>query len=190
MTRVRGPSIQAGCEEDRRAMLVLEGSANVCCEPGQCLVCAFTGELLSLPAEREEGHLAVCIYVLCESYTVQLKAPPCLWQSVGLAISMSCMCLCACVSVYNAVCLCLWDTCSASLLVEPIARKAPAASLSLGRDLRPLGALGWAPAARLERSWAGTAGGGGHALLHHLTLIFIPIKNERNFGVSKPVMVE
>lgn len=104
MKRVRGPRIQAGCEEDRRAMLVLEGSANVCCEPGQCLVCAFTGELLSLPAEQEEGHLAVCIYVLCESYTVQLKAPPCLWQSVGLAISMSYMCLCA------TVCVCVSGT--------------------------------------------------------------------------------
>ena len=42
-------------------MQVLEGSTNVC-------VCAFTSELLSLPAEEEEGDLAVYTQVLCESY--------------------------------------------------------------------------------------------------------------------------
>jgi len=39
-------------------------------------------------------------------------------------------------------------------------------------------------------SWAGSAEGGGHTLLHHLTLAFIPKQNERNFGVSKSVIVE
>lgn len=106
MKAVKGPSIWAGMLSGQRDMLVLEGSSNVCCEPTECLVCAFTNELLSSPAEEKEGHSAADFYVLHKTYTwVQLKAPPCLWQSVGLTVSISCVCLCAYGSIYNRVCV-------------------------------------------------------------------------------------
>ena len=63
---------------------VSDGSMNVHV-PVNLVSCvrAFTSELLSLPAEEEEGDLTVYVYVLCESYMwVLLKAAPCLWQSV------------------------------------------------------------------------------------------------------------
>jgi len=50
--------------------------------------------------------LALSIYVLRESHVwVQLKASPCLQQSVGLVVPMYFMCLC--VYVYNLVCVCV-----------------------------------------------------------------------------------
>lgn len=63
------------------------GTAGICecvctCEPrGHCAY-ACTSDILSLPAEEEEGDLPVYAYVLFESYMyVLLKAAPCLWQS-------------------------------------------------------------------------------------------------------------
>lgn len=51
MKQVRAPGSRHDYQEDREAMPVLGGSTNV--------------RVLSLPAQEEEGDLAVC--VLCES---------------------------------------------------------------------------------------------------------------------------
>lgn len=63
MRWVRGPGSRQGCWADRGAVLVLEGSVNLL-EKLESAVCAFTSELLSLPAIEQEGVSAVC--VLCE----------------------------------------------------------------------------------------------------------------------------
>lgn len=47
--------------------------------------------------------------------------------------------------------VCVWDTCSTLLPVEPAAEKVAAASFILGRDPN-IGAPGWAPAARQRGS--------------------------------------
>lgn len=65
----------------------LEGSMNTCaCEPRKCCVCTLTSETLSLPAEEEEGDVAV--YVLSESC-----------MHVLLRASLACGNSCGCVSV-------------------------------------------------------------------------------------------
>ena len=55
-------------------------------------------------------------------------------------------------SVSACLCVCLWDTCTASLLVEPASGEAAAVSLSLGRGLQVPGTPGWVPAAGQEES--------------------------------------
>lgn len=75
-------------------------------------MCALS---LSLAAEKEEGVLTVCVYVLCESYMqVPLNTAPCPWHSTCLALSASFVCF--------------WDTCSDLLLVELEDRQVAAAS--------------------------------------------------------------
>lgn len=107
----------------------------------------------------------------------------------GIAVSISCVCLCTCVSVYNPVCVYVSGT-HAQFLYWLRLQPGKCQSRPSAWVPQVPGALNRAPATQLERSWAGAARGSIHALLHHLTLTFIPIQNERNFGVSKPVMVK
>lgn len=74
--------------------------------------------------------LSTNVYVLVNLKSV-MSVPAlvtsCLCQPKSRRV-LGCSCLCV------RVCLCLWDTCSASLLVEPANRKVLAVYLSLGRD--------------------------------------------------------
>lgn len=108
--------------------------------------CSCISDLLSVPAPEEEGTWLWCwcvMGVLC----------------VGAAGS-SVLAVASCVSECPVrVSVCLWDTSSASLLVEPTKGKAAAVSLILGREPRSPGG-----------SWARFAGGGGssrHPLTFH-----------------------
>lgn len=96
--------------------------------------------------------MAIWACVWCESSTwVLLKAVVCLWLAGWPAVPVT-SCVCAHgTGIYFQVC------CWLNLQMSS------AMSLSLGRGLGSW-ALGWAPAARQEVSWARAAGGGGPAL--------------------------
>lgn len=80
---------------------------------------ARTSDLLSLPEKRGRGWLCLGVmWVLCVGAGVSSASPVA-------------ACLTSCLSV---LCVCLWDTCTALLLVESAHGKAGAAFLGLGRD--------------------------------------------------------
>lgn len=89
MKQVRGAGICADVLGRQRSYAGAQEShkCSCACEPREWYVCAYTSELLLLPAEKEERDLSV--FVLLKScMQVLLKAMPHLWQSVRPAMSV------------------------------------------------------------------------------------------------------
>ena len=125
-------------------MPVVKDSANVHVLVNlECRAYAFTSEV-SLPAKEEEGDLAAYSCFMRVLYVGAVE---------GNALSVA-VCVAVCVSVL-CVGVCLWDMCSASLLVKSANGKAAAGSLSLDRGPRSPSAPDWATVARQEEilSW-------------------------------------
>lgn len=90
------------------------------CEPTDRLVCACTSDVLRRLAEEEEGNLSVYGYVLWVLYVHAVDGSTfnmLLKVAVWLAVSVT------------SVCVCLWDKCLASLLVESATEKEEAMSI-------------------------------------------------------------
>lgn len=122
-----GLGYMQGCWVDRRAML--DGSPDVCvlvnmvnavCVPPLLNVCLY---------QPKRGRGLGC---LCQCFTWLL----CVSVVDGSTLFLAGLCDW---SRRCAVCLCLWDMNSISLLVEPAKRKVEDMSLRQGRDLRSVG---------------------------------------------------
>lgn len=92
MKKVRAPWITG--VPDRGAMLVLEGSANICVLVNpECCVCAWTSDLLSLLDEEEEGDLPVYGYILLETICTCCGRQHLVCGSLTGHISVLCACM-------------------------------------------------------------------------------------------------
>lgn len=108
-------------------------------------LCVWT--LVNLYLYQERDHISLCfIWVLLKAAHGWVSLP---------AQSYQC-------PVY--VCLCLWDMCSALLLVELAKRKVVVA-------MSPAWAKTRVHRHKHEQSWPGASGGGGHDSLPHLTIL-------------------
>lgn len=153
MVYIRGPMIPAGVSDQPRDLLLLKGWQMCIWTWRVSCVYAFTSELQSSSVKKGERNSAVYVYVLWVRYIGAVES-----SSVSMFMFNAyhvCSCCwrqrCVCGHLwtwyhYCPLCVCcVWDMRSYSLLVHPANWKTAATFLSLGRDIRSLGASGWGP---------------------------------------------
>lgn len=87
-------------------------------------MCLQSWTLVSINWRRGRGLSCLCLYFMWVQCVSTVEVSPGLWQPMWLVMSVSCVYLCVCV----------WNTCSALLLVESAKGKVSAVCPSLGRD--------------------------------------------------------